>query len=68
MIKILFLPSTNLGSGGVMGKRAPVCQWWVQGERENTSRYSPDGQRRKGILERGSNRTKGRKDKAAQRG
>ena len=51
-----------------MGKRAPVCQWWVQGERENTSRYSPDGQRRKGILERGSNRTKGRKDKAAQRG
>lgn len=23
-----------------MGKRAPVYQWWVQGERENTSRYT----------------------------
>ena len=32
-------------------------------EKEGTSRCSPDGQRRKGILERG---TKGRKEKRAE--
>lgn len=38
------------------------------GKREYKQVYSPDGQRTKGILERGSNRTKGRKDKGAAQG